>query len=260
MQKTTIHESMTSAVADIPDGIMLMIGGFAGAGFPWNLLSALYNQGAKDLTTVSNGVGFPSDREDARGLGDFVVDGRVKKVIASFTAATRPSRPGTAEVAIRSGEMEADLSPQGTLAERIRSGGAGIPAFYTPAAVGTRVAEGKEVRTFDGRDYVMETALFADYAFIRASRADTAGNLVFRRSAQNFNDPMAMAAEHVIVEVEHPIVPAGEIDPDHIHLPGVYVERLVQIPEDGIIRVQRQATQSPAAAAAEQASAAVARG
>ena len=136
--------------------------------------------------------------------------------------------------------MEAELSPQGTLAERIRAGGAGIPAFYTPAAVGTLLAEGRETRFFNGREYLLEEALFADYAFIRAWKADTAGNLIYRLAARNFNPIMAMAARNVIVEVEQPIVPAGELDPDTIHTPGIYVNSLVQIPPDGIFAVNRQ--------------------
>jgi 3-oxoacid CoA-transferase subunit A len=134
---------------------------------------------------------------------------------------------------VRGGTLEAELVPQGTLAERVRAGGAGIPAFYTPASVGTLLAEGKEHREFDGETYVMERAIFADYAFIRAWRADTAGNLVYRMAARNFNPVFAMGARHVIVEVEQPIVPAGEIPPDQVHTPGIYVERLVQIPPDG---------------------------
>ena len=243
MRQPVVYESMADAVADIPDGVSLMIPGFGGAGSPWNLLTALYHQGATDLTSISNGIGFATGRDDVRALGDFVEAGRVKKSIASFTAATRPSRPGIAEVMVREGAMEAELTPQGTLAERIRSGGAGIPAFYTPAGAGTRIAEGKEVRSFDGRDYLLETALLADYAFIRAWKADTAGNLIYRRAARNFNPIMAMAAACTIVEVEEPIVPAGELDPDHIHTPGLYVHRLVQIPEDGLFWVDRRALQ-----------------
>ena len=240
MGKPTICASMAEAVADFKNDSMLMIPGF-GPGSPHNLMTALYYQGATGLTTVSNGVGFPSADERMKGLGDLVMEGRVKKVIAAFTASTRPSRAGSAEELIRSGAVEADLSPQGTLAERIRAGGAGIPAFYTPAGVGTLLAEPKEKRTFNGREYLMEHALFADYAFIRAHKADTAGNLIFRLSARNFNPIMAMAARTTIVEVEQPIVEAGELDPDQIHLPGVYVKRLVQIPPDGIFAVNRQA-------------------
>lgn len=230
--------SMDEAVAGFPDHASLMIPGF-GPGAPINLMAALWRQGATGLTAISNGVGFEATDEDLRGLGDLVLAGRVKKVIAAFTASTRPSRTGTAEALVANGTLEAELVPQGTLAERIRSGGAGIPAFYTPAGVGTETATGKEHREFGGRTYVMETALFADYAFIRAHRADTAGNLVFRRSARNFNPIMAMAAKHVIVEVEQPIVEAGEIDPDQVHVPGIYVTTLVRIPVGGVLHVHR---------------------
>ncbi|MSQ29091.1 MAG: CoA transferase subunit A [Dehalococcoidia bacterium] len=230
--------TMDEAVAGFPDNASLMIPGF-GPGAPINLLAALWRQGATGLTTISNGVGFEATDEDLKGIGDLVIAGRVKKVIAAFTASTRPSRVGTAETLIAAGSLEAELVPQGTLAERIRSGGAGIPAFYTPAGVGTETATGKEHRDFDGRTYVMETALFADYSFIRAWKADTAGNLVFRRAARNFNPIMAMAAKNVIVEVEQPIVEAGEIDPDHVHISGIYVNTLVRIPVGGVLRVHR---------------------
>jgi 3-oxoacid CoA-transferase A subunit len=239
MKRSEIFQTPAEAVADFHDGASLMIGGFAGAGSPLNLMNALYYQGAKDLTTVSNGVGFPSPRDDTMGLGDLVSEGRVRKVIAAFTASTRPSRVGTAEERVQDGSLEAELTPQGTLAERIRAGGAGIPAFFTPAGAETLLAEGKEQRTFDGRIHVLESALFADYAFIRAWKADEAGNLIYRRSARNFNPIMAMAAACTIVEVEEPIVPAGGLDPDHIHTPSLYVERLVRIPEDGIIHLDR---------------------
>jgi len=253
MARPAIVASMEEAVADVFDGATIMIPGF-GPGSPWNLLTALYYQGATDLTTISNGVGFPTGVERPRSAGDLVMEGRVKKVIAAFTASTRPSRAGTAEQMIREGQMEAELSPQGTLAERIRAGGAGIPAFYTPAGVGTLIAEGKEVRQFNGRDYLMEEALFGDFAFIRAWKADTAGNLIYRLSARNFNPIMAMAATTTIVEVEQPIVPAGELDPDSIHTPGVYVHRLVQIPEDGFFAVNRQQLVGQAAAQAARSS------
>jgi 3-oxoacid CoA-transferase A subunit len=246
MPRPRIYESMDAAVAGFPDGASLMIPGF-GPGSPWNLMTALWRQGATGLTTISNGVGFPSTSEHVRGLGDLVMAGRVKKVAAAFTASTRPSREGTAEELIRSGTLEAELSPQGTLAERIRAGGAGIPAFYTPAGVGTEIASGKEHRVFDGTTYLLEHALFADFAFIRAWKADTAGNLVYRRAARNFNPIMAMAARTVIVEVEQAIVPAGEIDPDQAHTPGVYVHRLVQIPPDGIVHLDRAAVMAPRA-------------
>jgi 3-oxoacid CoA-transferase A subunit len=247
MLRAQIYDTMTEAVADIPNDVSLMLPGFGGAGSPLNLITALFHQGATGLTCISNGIGLATGRDDVRALGDFVEAGRVKKAIASFTASTRPSRPGIAEVKVRDGTMEAELTPQGTLAERIRAGGSGIPAFYTPTGVGTRIAEGKELRPFDGRDYLLETALFADYAFIRAWKADTAGNLIYRRAARNYNPIMSMAAACTIVEVEEPIVPAGELEPDHIHTPGIYVDRLVQIPEDGLFWVDRNTLQGPPA-------------
>jgi 3-oxoacid CoA-transferase A subunit len=239
MPRPQIYATMDEAVADVADGSSIMIPGF-GPGAPINLMAALWRQGATDLTTISNGVGFGSaDDEDLRSQADLVEAGRIKKVIAAFTASTRPSRTGTAEGLIRGGQVEAELVPQGTLAERIRAGGAGIPAFYTPAAVGTLLAEGRETRVFDGREHLLEYGLFADYAFIRAYQADTAGNLLFRRSARNFNPIMAMAARTTIVEVEQPILEAGAIDPDQVHVPGIYVHRLVHIPVGGILRQDR---------------------
>ena len=232
MRQPIVCATMSEAVADIPDEITLLVPGF-GPGLPFNLLTALYDQGASGLTTVSNGVGGAPATDGRKGLGEFVEAGRVKKVIAAFTAPTHPSRGSIVVDMVRAGTLEAELVPQGTLAERVRAGGAGIPAFYTPASVGTLLAEGKEHREFDGETYVMERAIFADYAFIRAWRADTAGNLVYRMAARNFNPVFAMGARHVIVEVEQPIVPSGEIPPDQVHTPGIYVERLVQIPPDG---------------------------
>ncbi len=239
MPRPKICASLEEAVADIPDGITLIIPGFGGTGMPWNLLTALYHQGAKGITAVSNGVGTASADGKMKGLADLVEAGRVKKVIASFTAATHPSRVSKPEQMVRDGVLEAELVPQGTLAERIRAGGAGIPAFYTPAGVGTLLSEGKEHREFDGETYVLEEAIFADYALIRAWKADTAGNLVFRHAGRNYNPIAAMAAQHVIVEVEEPILEAGELDPDEIHCPGIYVERLVSILPHGVVRVQR---------------------
>ena len=229
---------MDEAVADIHDGASILIPGF-GAGAPINLLAALWRQGATDLTLISNTIGFTTEDEEQKSQADLLAAGRVRKVIASFTASTRPSVVGVAEELVRSGQVEAELLPQGTLAERIRAGGAGIPAFYTPTAVGTALAEGRETRVFEGREYLLERAIFADYALIRAYRADTAGNLLFRRSARNFNPIMATAARTVIVEVEQPIVEAGEIDPDRVHTPGIYVNRLVHIPVGGILRAER---------------------
>ncbi len=234
-----ICKTMAEAVAGIPDGATIMIPGFGGAGAPLNLVTALYHQGAKDITAVSNGSGGAATDPRIKTLGDLIEAGRVRKVIASFTAATHPSRLTKSEQMFRDGLVEVELVPQGTLAERIRAGAAGIPAFFTPAGVGTLLAEGKEHRTFGDRTYTLETAIEPDYALIRAWKADTAGNLIFRHAARNYNPIAAAAAKHTIVEVEEPIVPAGELEADQIHTPGLYVERLVQILPEGIIRLER---------------------
>ncbi len=238
MARPTIYTSMAEVVADMPDGITLLVPGF-GAGQPNNLLKALYDQGAKDLTIVQNGGGRPSSDDKIRTTGDLIQDGRVRKLIASFTAATHPSRPSKTEEMVRQGKLEVELLPQGTLAERMRAGGAGIPGFYTPASVGTLLAEGKEHREFNGRTYVLEEAIRGDYAFVHAWMADTVGNLIFRHGARNYNPLAAMNARHTFVEVETEIVPAGTLPPDEIHTPGIYVERMVQIPPDGIFAVER---------------------
>lgn len=250
MGKPVICATLAEAVADVPDGITLLIPGF-GVGAPVNLMTALYHQGASGITAVINGTVTASTDPAVKNLGNLVEDGRVRKYISSFTASTRPSRQSKPEQLAREGKLEVELVPQGTIAERMRAGGAGIPAFYTPASVGTLLAEGKEHREFNGRTYVLEHAIVADYAFVRAWKADTAGNLVFRHAARNYNPIAAMAARHTIVEVEEPIVPAGTLDPDEIHTPGVYVERLVQIPADGVLRTTGQ---QPAAEAAAEAS------
>jgi 3-oxoacid CoA-transferase len=239
MRRVPIDSSMEAAVAGIPDGATIIVPGFGGTGFPWNLLTALYHQGAKDLTFVSNSTNASSADPRAKGLSDLVEAGRVRKIIASFTASTHPSRANLAEQMARDGRIEVELVPQGTLAERIRSGGAGVPAFYTPAGVGTMLAEDKERRVFDGEEYVLEEAIVADYAFVRAWRADTAGNLQFRHAGRNFNPIAAMAAHHTLVEVEEPILEAGTIDPDQVHTAGLFVERMVPIPPDGLFHVQR---------------------
>ena len=241
MPRPKICSSMAEAVADIPDDIMLLIPGF-GPGTPINLLTAFCDHStAKGLTTVSNGAGNagPPAADGRKGLAELVDAGRVRKVIAAFTAPTHPSRPSQVRDMIAAGTLEAELVPQGTLAERVRAGGAGIPAFYTPTGVGTLLAEGKETREFDGETYVMERAILADYAFIRAWKADVNGNLVYRLAARNFNPIFAMGAKHTIVEVEEPILPAGAIPADQVHTPGVYVERMVQIPPDGYFRMLR---------------------
>jgi 3-oxoadipate CoA-transferase alpha subunit len=167
-------------------------------------------------------------------IGMLVENGQVKKVICAFTAATRASDVLPFTKFYEAGEVEAELVPQGTMAERMRAAGAGIPAFYTPAAVGTELAQGRETRAFNGREYLLEYALPLDYAFVRAHRADAAGNLRFRRSQRNFNPIMAMAAKVTIAEVEEDVAPVGAIDPDDVHTAGIFVHRVVRIPKDGI--------------------------
>ncbi len=238
MGRPQILSTIEEAVADLSDGISVMIGGF-GAGAPLNLLNALWHRQLTDLTLIANSVGFPSPNPDLKAIADLIVDGQVRKVIASFTASTRPSVEGAVGDLIKAGAVQGELLPQGTLAERMRAAGAGIPAFYTPTGVGTALAEGREQRQFGDRTYLLEHALPADVALVRAYKADTAGNLVYRRSARNYNPIMAMAAALTIVEVEQPIVPAGEIDPDQVHTPGIYVHRLVHIPPGGVLRIHR---------------------
>lgn len=243
MPRPERYDSAAAAVADIPDGSSILVAGFH-AGVPWNLMQALWEQGATDLVMISTTVNRPLRDEDGRvTIADLVLAGRVRKVIASFTAAPHPSQPNAAEQVFRDGGAEAELVPQGTVAERIRAGGAGIPAFYTPAGVASVYAEGREQREFDGRAYVLERGITADYAFVRAHRADEAGNLLYRRAARNFNPIMATAGRCTIAEVDEPLLPAGEIDPDQVHTPGVYVARLVHITE-GRIEAPRRTRRS----------------
>ncbi|HLF71262.1 MAG TPA: CoA transferase subunit A [Dehalococcoidia bacterium] len=231
--------SFAEAVADIADGSSILLGGF-GPGTPHNLIGALCAQGAKDLHLISNTVGGAGlqDMPQLKSGMTLVEEGRVRKVTCCFSAPASPSRSHALQEQDEAGEIEVELIPQGTLAERIRAGGAGIPAFYTPAAVGTVLGEGRETRFFDGREYLLEEAIFADYAFVRAWRADEFGNLVFRRAQRNFNPLMATAARCTIVEAEE-IVPVGTIDPDHIHTSGIFVSRTVLIGPDDILHVRR---------------------
>jgi 3-oxoacid CoA-transferase A subunit len=229
--KNKIYQSFDEAVADIADGSVFMSPGFGGVGIARNLLAALHRQGAKNLTGISNNAGALGGKVD---VGTLVAAGQVKKMICAFTAPTHPSQVTPFVRMYNEGKIDAELVPQGTLAERMRAAAAGIGAFYTPTSVGTELAEGKEHREINGRMYVLEYPLHADYAFIRAWRADTFGNLQFRLAQRNFNPIMAMAARVTIVEVENDIVPVGELEPDQIHVPGVYVDRLVRIPPDGI--------------------------
>ena len=231
-----IVPSFGEAVADIPDGAILMIDGFAGpGGTPQNLIRALRDHGASDLTIISNTAGLasvigfgtiPGDRPI--DIGILVENEQVRKVIASFPVSPSPSRPTAFETAYREGKIELEVVPQGTLAERIRAGGAGIPAFYTPTGVGTLMAEGKESRVFDGREYLLELALKADFALLRAHRADTMGNTQYKGTSRNFNGVMATTANVVIMEVDEVVEP-GEIDPGAVHTPGIYVNRVVKI-------------------------------
>jgi 3-oxoacid CoA-transferase A subunit len=191
----------------------------------------LHRQGAKNLIGISNNAGALEERIH---IGTLVEARQIKKMICAFTAPTHPSRVTPFVEMYNNDEMDAELVPQGTLAERIRAAGSGIGAFYTPTSVGTELAEGKEHREINGRTHVLEYPLHADYALIRAWKADTFGNLQFRLAQRNFNPSMAMAATITIVEVEGDIVDVGEIDPDHVHVPGVYVDRLVKIPPNGI--------------------------
>jgi 3-oxoacid CoA-transferase A subunit len=229
--KNKIYASFDAAVADIPDGATVMSPGFGNVGVPRNLLGALHRQGAKNLIGISNNAGALEERIH---IGTLVEARQIKKMICAFTAPTHPSRVTPFVEMYNNDEMDAELVPQGTLAERIRAAGSGIGAFYTPTSVGTELAEGKEHREINGRTHVLEYPLHADYALIRAWKADTFGNLQFRLAQRNFNPIMAMAATITIVEVEGDIVDVGEIDPDHVHVPGVYVDRLVKIPPNGI--------------------------
>ncbi len=226
--KNKIYDSYDSAVADIPDGSTIMFPGFGGVGSPENLIEALHRQGAKQLTGISNGTGGGGG---ASGVGALIEARQMKKMICAFTAPTHPSRTTPFIDQYNADEIDAELVPQGTLAERMRAAGAGIGAFYTPTSVGTELAEGKEHREINGRLHVLEYPLPADYAFIRAYRADTFGNLQFRLTQRNFNPVMATAATVTIVEIEDKIVPVGELDPDSIHVPGIYVDRMILITE-----------------------------
>src|SRR5438105_14704259 len=231
MPKSKVFPSFADAVRDVPDGSVVGFGGFAVVGMPINLYKALAEQGAKGLTCVSNstrgGATLPADAPD---LSRLISNGQIKKVICAFTAPTRASQRLVLTEYVEKGLIEAELVPQGTLAERMRAAGVGIPAFYTPAAIGTELAEGRETRVFNGREDLLEEALPLDYALIRAHQADAFGNLRFRRAQRNFNPLMAMAARVTIVEVEEDILPVGAIDPDDVHLSGIFVHRLVKIP------------------------------
>ena len=215
MDKT--HASADAAIHDIADGVTLLVGGFGLSGNPENLISALHQRGTQGITLVSNNAGT-----DNCGLGILLQARQVKTMVGSYVGENKEF-----ERQFLSGELEVELCPQGTLAERMRAAGAGIPAFFTPTGVGTKRAEGRETREFEGRTYLMEHALHGDFAFVKAWKGDTHGNLIFRKTARNFNPLVAKAAKVTIAEVDE-LVPAGALDPDEIHLPGIYVQRIIQ--------------------------------
>lgn len=215
MNKVT--KDVVSALEGITDNMTLMIGGFGLCGIPENSIAQLVKMGVKNLTCISNNAGV-----DDFGLGLLLQGKQIKKMISSYVGENAEF-----ERQMLSGELEVDLIPQGSLAERCRAGGAGIPAFFTPAGFGTEVAEGKEVRIYNGKPHILEEALTADYAIVKAWKGDTEGNLVFKSTARNFNPMMAMAGKITIAEVEE-LVPAGELDPNFIHTPGIFVQRIFQ--------------------------------
>jgi 3-oxoacid CoA-transferase subunit A len=206
-----------AALDGIQDGMTLMVGGFGLCGIPENAIAQLVKMGTKNLTCISNNAGV-----DDFGLGLLLQAKQVKKMISSYVGENDEF-----ERQMLSGELEVDLIPQGSLAERCRAGGAGIPAFFTPAGYGTEVAEGKEVRIFNGKPHILESALTADYAIVKAWKGDTEGNLIYKATARNFNPMMAMAGKITIAEVEE-LVPAGTLDPNQIHTPGIFVQRIFQ--------------------------------
>ncbi|MCT8139594.1 CoA transferase subunit A [Anaerobacillus sp. CMMVII] len=211
-----IYTSFVDAVKDIQDGATLMVGGFGLVGIPENLIKALLEREVKDLTVISNNCGV-----DEWGLGLLLKNKQIKKMIASYVGENKEF-----ERQVLSGELEVELVPQGTLAEKIRAGGAGIPAFFTPAGVGTPIAEGKETRVFNGKEYLLEEALVADFSLVRAMKGDKLGNLIYNKTAQNFNPMIATAGKITIAEVEE-LYEIGELHPEQIHTPSVYVQRLI---------------------------------
>jgi 3-oxoacid CoA-transferase subunit A len=215
--RNKLFPDATTALRDlVRDGQTLAVGGFGLCGIPEALIAALRDSGAKGLTVISNNAGI-----DGFGLGQLLATRQIRKMISSYVGENKEF-----ERQYLAGELELEFNPQGTLAERLRAGGAGIPAFFTRTGYGTIVAEGKETREFDGHHYVMETALKADVSLVKAWKADSAGNLVFRKTARNFNPAVAMAGRVCVVEVEQ-VVEVGAIDPDQVHLPGIYVDRIV---------------------------------
>ncbi|WP_432352303.1 CoA transferase subunit A [Sporosarcina sp. A2] len=225
----TIYKSAREAVEPIQDGMTLMVGGFGLVGIPEQLILALVEKGVKDLTIISNNCGI-----DEWGLGLLLKEKQIKKMIASYVGENKEF-----ERQALSGELEVELTPQGTLAEKIRAGGAGIPAFFTPAGVGTEIADGKEIRMFNGKEYVLEESLTADFSLVRALKADTFGNLVYNKTAMNFNPMMAAAGRVTIAETEE-IVEVGQLEAGFIHTPSIYVQGLLQAKQEK--RIERLTT------------------
>ncbi|MDN3439644.1 CoA transferase subunit A [Planococcus sp. APC 3900] len=226
-----IYSSAKEAIEQIQDGATIMVGGFGLVGIPEQLILALVDKGVTDLTVISNNCGV-----DEWGLGLLLKNKQIKKMIGSYVGENKEF-----ERQVLSGEIEVELTPQGTLAEKMRAGGAGIPAFFTPAGVGTTVADGKEIREFGGKEYVLEHALRADFSLVRAHRADKMGNLVYNKTAQNFNPLAAAAGKITIAEVEE-IVEIGEIDPNHVQTPSIYVQGLLQADQEK--RIERLTTRT----------------
>jgi 3-oxoacid CoA-transferase subunit A len=217
MAISKVINGVEEACKGVGDSMTLMLGGFGLCGIPENCIKELVRLGVKDVTCISNNAGV-----DDFGLGQLLKGNQIRKMVSSYVGENDEF-----ERQMLSGELEVDLIPQGSLAERCRAGGAGIPAFYTPAGYGTEVAEGKEVREFNGKPHILESALTADYAFVKAWKGDSAGNLIYKATARNFNPMMAMAGKITVAEVEE-LVPLGSLDPNEIHTPGIFVQRIFQ--------------------------------
>ena len=241
MSSKTFSTAREALAGQIKDGMTIMSGGFGLCGIPDVLIEAVKESGAKDLTVISNNAGV-----DGAGLGILLETRQIRKMISSYVGENKLFAQQ-----FLAGELELEFNPQGTLAERIRAGGAGIPAFFTKTGVGTKVAEGKEVRAFDGEQYVMERGLFADLALVHAYKGDTEGNLAYRLTARNFNPMMATAAKVTVAQVEHLVQP-GEIEAENIHTPGIYVKRMVHVPVREKRIEQRTTRKRPEAASADQ--------
>ncbi|MGB8476284.1 MAG: CoA transferase subunit A [Candidatus Acidiferrum sp.] len=225
--------SADAAIANLQDGATILMGGFGLCGIPENLIAAVRRKGTKDLIIISNNAGV-----DDFGIGVLLQNRQVKKMVSTYVGENK-----LFEQLVMSGELQVELNPQGTFAERLRAGGAGIPAFYTPTGFGTMVAEGKETRDFDGRQYVLERAIRGNFAFIKAWKGDRWGNLIYRKTARNFNPMMATAADYVIAEVEE-LVELGQLPPDQVHTPGIFVDAILQGPKYEK-RIERRTVRKP---------------